>query len=270
MTGLFVAENLGLEIGGKALVRDASLTLAAGETTIIIGPNGAGKSTLMKLLSGEFASTSGHVRSLGSALGAIPPWRLACRRAVMAQASRLTFPFRVYEVVRLGMEGIGRAKSRVVQDTAIARALDAADMLDFAEREFHTLSGGEQQRVHFARTLCQLDVGADTEPVQALFLDEPIASLDLCHQIGLIEAARRRATGGRVAILAVLHDLNLAARFADRLVVMDRGSIIASGTPCDVLTPALIRAVFRVEARIPEALVAFGPMVLPQFCVTSP
>lgn len=234
--------------------------------TIVIGPNGAGKSTLMKLLSGEIAPLSGGVTSFGEPLSTVPAWRLACRRAVMAQASRLTFPFAVHDVVRLGLEGIGRAKSRAGTDQIVEESLIHADVLDLAGRDYQTLSGGEQQRVQFARALGQLEAGRSVEPAQALLLDEPIASLDLCHQLALLDAARDLAIGGGVAVLAILHDLNLAATYADTLVVMDRGRIVAEGAPGDVLRPDLMRRVFRIDMRPREQLSPAVPVILPQLC----
>lgn len=253
----------GYSVRGKALVRAASLVLDEGRITVIIGPNGAGKSTLLKLLSGELAPDSGAIRSLGSDIAGLPPWRMACRRAVMAQASRLAFPFLVHEIVRMGLEGHGhREEGRSV--AIVEEALARADALHLAGRQYQTLSGGEQQRVQFARTLCQLEAGRRIEPRQALLLDEPIASLDLCHQLALMDAAREAAHRGGVAVLAVLHDLNLAAHYADHLVAMDGGRIVAAGSPAEVMTPALIRAVFRVDAG--NMPVIAGPAILPQFC----
>ena len=266
MTAILEARNAGFSVRGTTLVREASLALHPGRMTVVIGPNGAGKSTLLKLLSGELTPQTGAVTSLGVPLSAVPVWRLACRRAVMAQANRLTFPFAVHDVVRLGLEGIGRAKSRAVTEAIIERGLESADVLTLSGRDYQTLSGGEQQRVQFARILCQLDAGRDVEPRQALLLDEPIASLDLCHQLALLDTARGLAITGGIAVLAVLHDLNLAATYADTLVVMHRGRVVAEGAPGDVLTPALMLEVFGIVMRPRDQLSPAVPVVLPQLC----
>lgn len=257
------ARALGFRTSGKTLVEDASLSLEPGTTTILIGPNGAGKSTLLKLMTGELRPSGGEVSIDGQPFAAVPAWKLACQRAVMAQHARLVFPFSVYEVARLGVDGVGRALTRQRREAVVAECLSAAGVLDLAGRRYQTLSGGEQQRVQFARALCQLEAGRSVAGRQALFLDEPIASLDLCHQLALLDMARSIAARG-VAVLIVLHDLNLAVTYADRLVVMDRGRIIAQGEPAATLDDALLRQVFKVELSLSRAPSPGLPFLLPQ------
>jgi iron complex transport system ATP-binding protein len=257
------ARSLSFRAGGRDLVREASLELAPGTTTILIGPNGAGKSTLLKLMTGEAKPSGGEIRLDGEALAAIPAWRLACQRAVMAQHARLVFPFSVYEVASLGVDGIGRAMTRLRRDALVGESLAAAGVLELAGRAYQTLSGGEQQRVQFARVLCQIEAGRSVASRQALFLDEPIASLDLCHQLALLDMARAIAGRG-VAVLIVLHDLNLAVTYADHLVVMDQGQIIAQGAPAKTLDDALLRQVFKVDLSLSRAPAPGLPFLLPQ------
>lgn len=255
--------DLGFAAGGRKLVDGATLDLLPGRTTILIGPNGAGKSSLLKLMTGEAKPSVGTVLVDGAPLGGIPAWRLACQRSVMAQHARLVFPFSVYEVASLGVDGIGRALPRQRREALVGECLAAAGVLDLAGRRYQTLSGGEQQRVQFARVLCQLQAGASVAQRQALFLDEPIASLDLCHQLALLDMARSIAARG-VAVLIVLHDLNLAVTYADHLVVMDRGRIIAQGAPAATLDDALLRQVFRVDLSLSRAPAPGLPFLLPQ------
>lgn len=257
------ARSLSFRAGGRDLVREASLELAPGTTTILIGPNGAGKSTLLKLMTGEAKPSGGEIRLDGEALAAIPAWRLACQRAVMAQHARLVFPFSVYEVASLGVDGIGRAMTRLRRDALVGESLAAAGVLELAGRAYQTLSGGEQQRVQFARVLCQIEAGRSVASRQALFLDEPIASLDLCHQLALLDMARAMAGRG-VAVLIVLHDLNLAVTYADHLVVMGQGQIIAQGAPAKTLDDALLRQVFKVDLSLSRAPAPGLPFLLPQ------
>lgn len=260
---IVAGQGISFAAGGRHLVSEASLTLALGKTTILIGPNGAGKSTLLKLLTGELKPTVGSVLVDGEALSSIPGWRLACQRVVMAQHARLVFPFSVYEVARLGVDGVGRALSRQRREALIGECLAAAGVLDLASRRYQTLSGGEQQRVQFARVLCQMEAGRSVCERQVLFLDEPIASLDLCHQLALLDMSRTIAGRG-VAVLVVLHDLNLAVTYADHLVVMDQGRIIAQGAPAKTLDDALLRQVFKVDLSLSRAPAPGLPFLLPQ------
>lgn len=263
MAAILEADDLSFAVRGSTLVRGASLALEAGETTIVVGPNGAGKSSLLKLLTGELSPSRGIVRMDGAALARIPAWELACRRAVMVQNQRLAFPFSVYEVARLGLEGVGRAQPRARKEQIVARALETAGVVGLAGRQYQTLSGGEQQRVQFARALCQLEAGRSLARRQILFLDEPIGSLDLCHQLALLDAARTIAADG-AAVLVVLHDLNLAVTYANRLVVMHEGAIVAQGEPSTILDDDLLRGVFRVSLSFSRLPPAGQPFLLPQ------
>lgn len=261
MSTLVTVDAVTYRAGGRALVDGVSLAVERGRMLVIAGPNGAGKSTLMRLLTGEIAPAAGVIHYGSEALAAIPAWRLAALRAVLPQASRLAFPFRVREVARIGLDGVGRGLTRAAREAMVARALAEADLTDLAERPYQTLSGGEQQRTQFARALCQLEAGHSVAAEQVLFLDEPIASLDLRHQIALLDAVAVRARAG-LAVVAVLHDLNLAAAYADTLIVMGAGRIAATGTPAAVLDDRLLAEVFGVSlavGRVP----AGQPFVLP-------
>jgi iron complex transport system ATP-binding protein len=262
MSPLLEARDLVASFGGRRVVDDVSLSLGAGEMIVVVGPNGAGKTTLTKLLTGELRPDSGEIRIGGEALSAVPPWQLAARRAVMAQASRLAFPFTVAEVVRIGIDGVGRALTRPMREGIIAEALDAADIGHLVGRGYQMLSGGEQQRVQFARTYAQLRAGRVAAERQVLFLDEPVASLDLAHQIALMDCAQRLAREG-IGVIAVLHDLNLAATFADRILVMSAGRCHAFGAPAEVVTRTTVRDVFGVDL-CRDGQASGLPVVLPQ------
>lgn len=263
MSALIEADNLSLAYGRARPVDRVSLTVAAGELTVVVGPNGAGKTSLMKLLTGEVRPTEGRVLIEGMDMAAVPAWQLASRRAVMAQATRLAFPFTVAEVVRIGIDGVGRAMTRPARERIIAGALEAADVTHLAARNYQTLSGGEQQRVQFARAFAQLRAGTREGQRQVLFLDEPVASLDLTHQVALMERAAELAHEG-LAVIAVLHDLNLAATFADRVVVMHRGRAHASGTPREVITRPVVADIFGVDLCREAEHDGGLPVVLPQ------
>ena len=251
-------------VHGKRLVHDVDLALRPGRVVAVVGPNGAGKSTLLRLLAGELAPTSGSVRIDGRDLKSVAPGDLARRRALVPQSTVLSFPFTVLEVVLLGatVPGFATAEPRAL---AIAGdTLRTAGITGFEQRLFTELSGGERQRVHIARALCQLAT-AKPRPGEtaALLLDEPTSSLDLSHQGAVLGETRRQAARG-LAVLAILHDLNLAAAYADEIVLMSRGRIRASGGPAEVLRHDLLSEVYGCPVRTNATPAAGVPFVIPQ------
>jgi iron complex transport system ATP-binding protein len=244
-------------VGDAVLLDGVSLAVRPGEVVAVVGPNGAGKSTLLKVAAGERAPTTGRVTLDGAPLASFTPDVLAARRAVLPQHSALQFGFTASEVVALGRTPHVHHSSWKEDETAVRRALGRAGVGHLAARRYPTLSGGEQQRVHLARALAQLDAPHVNEP-RYLLLDEPTASLDLAHQHAVLGTARALADAG-TGVLVVLHDLNLAAQYADRLAVLRRGRLLADGPPADVLDPALVHAAFDVAVT-----------VLPHPCFTCP
>ncbi|MCA1432201.1 heme ABC transporter ATP-binding protein [Bradyrhizobium sp. BRP20] len=257
MTAVLDARHLGKRAGRATLLDGVGLTVAAGEMIAIIGPNGAGKSTLLRLLSGDLRPSAGEVRLKQRDIGSFAPRELAARRAMLSQHINVTFPFTVEEIVLMG------AGERSLREAGplVDAALDEVGLSHFRERQLPTLSGGEQQRAHFARVLVQLACGEAKHGPGLLLLDEPTSSLDLRHQIDLVEAARRRAAAG-TAVIAILHDLNLAIRFADRLVVLAGGRLAADGPRAEVVTRERIRDIFEIDADVHQ--VDGVPYVLPQ------
>jgi iron complex transport system ATP-binding protein len=258
MTPALEVDGVGMRIKSAILLDGIGLSVQPGETVAIVGPNGAGKSTLLRILSGDMIPTSGAVALKGAALRSYTAERLAGHRAVLSQHVSISFPFTVEEVVRMGAGDMARAKAQPLVDAM----LEEIGLNAFRDRELPTLSGGEQQRAHFARVLLQLAVGEARHGPGVLLLDEPTSSLDLRYQINLVETGRRRAKAG-TAVVAILHDLNLAARFADRVVVLHRGKLAASGTPRQTITNAMLRDVFEVEADV-DLIGGPLPHVLPQ------
>ena len=167
-------------------------------------------------------------------------------RAMLSQHVNVTFPFTVEEIVQMGAGDAGRAAAQRLVDAALARSRSGRIS---AHRQLPTLSGGEQQRAHFARVLVQLACGEAQHGPGLLLLDEPTSSLDLRHQIDLVETARRRAQNG-TAVIAILHDLNLAMRFADRIVLLHRGRLAADGGRAEAITAETIRGIFEVDVTI--------------------
>jgi iron complex transport system ATP-binding protein len=258
MNTVLEASQLSMTVGRATLLDCVDLGIRGGEALAIVGPNGAGKSTLLRLLSADLMPSAGAVRLQGRDLRAYAPAELALRRAMLSQHVTVSFPFTVHEIVAMGCGGTSGAASRALVDSAI----DEVGLDALRDRELPTLSGGEQQRAHLARVLVQLTCGERIHGPGILLLDEPTSSLDLRHQIALVEIAQRRARNG-TAVVAVLHDLNLAVRFADRIVVLDHGKVAADGTPDETISSEIVRRTFEIDVvveRTSEGL----PFVLPQ------
>src|SRR5262245_37622638 len=257
------ARDLTYITGGNTLLRGVDVGLRPGRILVLIGPNGAGKSTLLRLLSGELKPTQGEVLLDGRPLASFPPSELARRRAVVPQASALSFPFTVLEVTMLGVTVPGFGLPDAEARKAALDALAALDMADLKDRSYVHLSGGERQRVHIARALCQLAMPAWRDGQTRYFLlDEPTASLDLVHQTQVLAALRRQAEAGH-AVLAVLHDLNLAAALADDIVLLARTQVVAAGSAREVLRDDLLSDAYGCPVRTNQTPQGDRPFVLP-------
>ena len=226
------------------VLRGIDLAVAAGEMVALLGANGSGKTTLLRLVSGALAPDGGLVEVAGRSVAEWQRDALARRVAVLPQQLELPDGFRAAELVEMGRAPHARWLFGSTEDDerAIGRALADADALDLADRYPHELSGGERQRVLVAMALAQ-------EP-ELLLLDEPTLHMDLAHQVALLRAMRRLQRERGLTVLAVLHDLNLAAAFAPRVVVLHQGSVAADGPPGEVLTPELIERVFGVRVEV--------------------
>ncbi|WP_334175353.1 heme ABC transporter ATP-binding protein [Pseudoxanthobacter sp.] len=249
--------------GSRTVLDAVDFAAFPGTFTAIVGPNGAGKSTLLKLMAGEHRPGAGTVLIDGVPLAVLGARRAAMRRAVLPQATSLSFPFNVREIAALGITVPGFVMARGEVDDIIDAALERVDLTDKADRLYDALSGGERQRAQLARVLCQSWAGERQNGPGLLMLDEPTAAQDLAHQLRVLDAARDHARGGGAAIV-VLHDLNLAARYADRMVVIAAGRKAAEGPPSEVLTLELLRTVFAVHLP-PSTVPPDGcPFILPQ------
>ena len=238
-----------VERQGRRILGPVSLELHPGEVTVLVGPNGAGKSTLLEVLAGMIRPDRGSVTLAGRPLGAWPPRDLARSRAVLRQHNELAFAFTAEEVVALGRSPHHGRWSQTIETRLIAESMARAGVAELAGRRYPTLSGGERQRVQFARALAQLASSEGLVEGGILLLDEPSASLDPAHQERLFVIARSLARAS-VLVTAVVHDLNLAALVADRIVMLDRAKIVADGPPEAVLTAARIEAVFGIAVDV--------------------
>jgi iron complex transport system ATP-binding protein len=251
MAPILQCQSVSYTLDGATLIAGAELAVETGTFLGVIGPNGAGKSTLLRLAAGLIAPSSGEITLDGRSLRAQPRKQIARLLGYVPQQVRLDFPFSVADVVMDGRNPhLGRFQ---IGDTADRRivweAMEQTGILPLAERNVQTLSGGEKQRVLIARALAQ-------QP-RVLLLDEPTANLDLYHQHAIVWLVRRLAAEQGLAVVAAIHDINLAARYCDQLAVLMSGRIVATGPPAMTLTRALLAGVFAVEAEItPEPDVA--------------
>jgi len=245
VTALVEARGLAHAYGTVPVLRGVDVALAPGKLVVVVGPNGAGKTTLVRVLSGVLRSDSGEVALAGAPLARRTRRDVARRLAVVPQESSVPFPFSVREMVALGRAPFLGAFGRESKDDVdrVDAALAALDLVGLAQRAYPTLSGGEKRRVLLARALAQ--------GVDAWLLDEPTASMDLGHALFCFEwlAAWLRDSPSR-GILLVTHELSLGARFADELILLVGGAVLARGAPADVLTPERIAEVYGVEARV--------------------
>ncbi|QKV20371.1 heme ABC transporter ATP-binding protein [Oricola thermophila] len=254
---MLVAQNIEVRLSRKKVLDGVSLTVPEGRLSVVIGPNGSGKTTLLRALSGDLPY-SGHASLHSLDIARAKPWELATLRGVLPQSSNLSFPFTVREIVGLGTREGLTEDDRDVVSAALARV----DLAGFEGRMYQELSGGEQQRVQLARVLCQVWSPVIDGKARYLFLDEPVSSLDIRHQLQIMNVARDFAVRGG-GVLAILHDLNLTAIYADHVVLLKNGRIHAAGTPADVLTASNLQAVYDCELSVNQPPQAGSIFVLP-------
>lgn len=242
MGSLLTAQNLSFAYDGRPVLKEVSLAVEAGEFVGLIGANGSGKTTLLRILLG-LLSASGEVRLYGDLLKSLDRREVARRATMVPQDTRVDCAFTAREIVAMGRTPyLGRFTPEGMADKeAIARAMRETGVEGLAERTVTELSGGERQRVHLARALAQ--------ETRVILLDEPTANLDLAHQYEALELIREFAQSGGAA-LAAIHDLSLAARFCDRLLLLSEGRIVADGRPAEVITESNLARHFALRARV--------------------
>ncbi|MGW0707989.1 heme ABC transporter ATP-binding protein [Streptomyces sp. NPDC002643] len=236
------AHALRVSLGSREVLRGVDVVARAGEVLALVGPNGAGKSTLLGALAADLPPDGGVVRVHGRPVGEWSAAELALRRAVLPQSAALSFPFTVAEVVRMGRAPWARQPGAYEEDDrAVAEAMALTEVGGFAARPFSALSGGERARVALARVLAQ--------KAPLLMLDEPTAALDLRHQELVLRVCRERARAGD-AVVVVLHDLGLAAAYADRVAILRDGVVAADGPPGEVFEDELLSEVYRQPVEV--------------------
>ncbi|WP_062520133.1 heme ABC transporter ATP-binding protein [Demequina silvatica] len=255
MTAAIHARGVTVRVGDATLVDRVTLDVRHGELLALVGPNGAGKSTLLSALSGERTLADGLIELDGRPLSAWQPAPLARERAVLTQDNQVAFPFTVAEVVAMGRAPWRGLPESDKDDAAVAQSLARADVTHLAGRAFPSLSGGERARVSLARVLAQR--------TRIVMLDEPTAALDIRHQEEVFALARSLARAG-AAVVVVVHDLSLAAAYADRIAVMDRARLAGLGSPREVLVPELLERVYGLGVRVIDDPDTGLPVVLPR------
>ena len=245
----------------RLLLDNVSFAAKPGEVVALLGPNGAGKSTLFKVVTGEMPADSGEVVFNGQPVSSWDLGERALMLGILPQSSSLNFPFSVGEVVLLGRSPC--RSSREENAEVVHKALELVDALHLKERDYTTLSGGEKQRVHLARVLTQIWDEPESEKLGArlLLLDEPTSALDPAHQHQTLRTAREFASNN-VAVVVILHDLNLASQYADRLVMLCQGQVCAEGTPHEVLKPELLKELLDIDVCIIPHPVNGYPLVV--------
>jgi iron complex transport system ATP-binding protein len=244
----YAGQQLCYRAGERLLVDGASLAVEPGQVHALLGPNGAGKTTLLRLLAGEIVPESGSIELNGRTLATLEPRERALQRAVLPQSHALSFGFTAAQVVALGRLPCARhgaaAEARIVQE-----ALELAGVAPLAERSYPTLSGGERARVQLARAMAQVWEPLPDGTAQFLLLDEPTASLDLAHQHDCLRAVRTLAGRG-LGVIVVMHDPNLALRYASQATLMVKGRIVEQGAPLHVITAEALEYAYGVAVRL--------------------
>ena len=250
-TAIVEAKELGFTIGSATLVSDVNLELFPGQLVAFVGPNGAGKSTMLRLIAGDISPSAGEVLVGGKAPGEWNNGELATWRAVMEQDSSTVFAYTVRELVKMGRAPHPKSDE---DEPIVDQALGAGEVGHLAHRDSTTLSGGELARASFGRSLAQTP--------KLLLLDEPTAALDLRYQERVMHTARLLADDG-ACVIVVVHDLNLASRFANRVVMFSGGNVACQGSPVEVLVPEKIAPVYRQNVQILSHPVTGTPLVVP-------
>ncbi|RTZ18207.1 heme ABC transporter ATP-binding protein [Vibrio aquaticus] len=251
------AKNVSMYFGKRCVLDDVNVDIRAGEVTTLLGPNGAGKSTLLKLLCGEIPSKC-DIRYFDRARQDWQATELAKHLGMLPQHSTLSFPFLAKEVVELGAIPLN-ITNKETQSLA-EECMRLTDVRHLSDRLYPSLSGGEKQRLHLARVLVQLAHSGDK---RILMLDEPTSALDLAHQHNTLKIARQLADEKNTAVVVVLHDLNLAAQYSDRLIVLHNGKLVCDASPYQALTSEMIEHVYGYASTIGEHPSLGFPVVYP-------
>ena len=242
-------KSVSLKLDNRQILKDVSLEINESEIVSVIGPNGAGKSTLLNVLTGDISPDSGDIIYDNKQLNKISIQERAFTRSVMSQMQTLVFNFNVKDVIEMGWLQRGNSDFSSNFSMAFEAVTTECNVHNLVHRKFNSLSGGEQRRVHFARTLLQLWRPSQSNDPRYLLLDEPTANLDLSSEMLLMNILKARASSN-VGILVILHDLNLASHFADKIAIMKDGEIKAFGKPEEIMTDDFLTSIYEVPIKV--------------------
>lgn len=259
------ARNIHVSINNNEIIKDVSLYVHPGETLIVLGPNGSGKSTLLKSLTGDISIRSGSVFLNDQPITSYCPKNIAKQRAVMPQHSPLNFSFLVEEVVEMGRAPHIANCTPQHNREIVNHVMQITDVHQLRLRDYMTLSGGEKQRVHLARVLAQI-WEPEPYPNRYLLLDEPTSSLDIHHQYEILQRLKN-ILDNKVGLLLIAHDLNFASAFADRIVIMKQGSIVANGSPNEIFSKDILEDVFSLSLHIAKHPDHGRPYIIPKMAI---
>lgn len=240
---------MSLEIDGGEIVNDINIEVFPGKILALIGPNGAGKSTILKLLSGDVKPTSGVVKYNDINISNIPFVDRAHIRGVMSQSQTIAFDFSVLEIIEMGWLHSDHDYYTSFYPDVLKQIIEDCELQHLVDRKFNTLSGGEQKRVHFARVLLQLWIPEGDIHPRFMLLDEPLANLDIYHELKMLEIIKRHLSKN-IGVLLILHDLNTASKFADNIVLMKNGTIVKNGSTIEVLTESILSETYETKIKV--------------------
>ena len=236
-------DSVSLNINGANIIKDISFTMNPGELITILGPNGSGKSTLLRVISGDLLPTKGEVTIDNVPLSNMSFKTQALKRSVMSQSQQILYDYSVQEIIEMGWVDYADNGSVEIIKQKCIKVAEECFVDHLMKRNFNTLSGGEQRRVHFARTLLQIDHQYDSIENRYMFLDEPTANLDLLFELQLIRLLKAKAEKG-IGVLLIIHDLNLASKFSDKIAILKKGKLSAFGEPFEVFKSKTLSDIF--------------------------
>ena len=240
---------MSLEIDGGEIINDINIEVFPGKVLALIGPNGAGKSTILKILSGDIKPTSGVVKYNDINISNIPFVDRAHIRGVMSQSQAIVFDFSVLEIIEMGWLHSDHDYYTSFYPDVLKQIIEDCELQHLVDRKFNTLSGGEQKRVHFARVLLQLWIPEGDIHPRFMLLDEPLANLDIYHELKMLEIIKRHLSKN-IGVLLILHDLNTASKFADNIVLMKNGTIVKNGSTIEVLTESILSETYETKIKV--------------------